>query len=110
MRLFAIALVLSALVSPAAADEAPIAGRVTAVDTAAQTLTVESAAGGKTRVVVIDVRPGSKIVRFARSADGNFTEQSAALADLNPGWMVSVKTRHEGDREIAEVVRVVHER
>ena len=99
-----------ALVSAAVADEAPIAGRVTAVDPTAQTLTVESAAGGKTRVVVVDVRPGSKIVRFARGADGKFAEQTAALADIKAGWMVSVKTRHEGDREVAEVVRVVHER
>lgn len=105
-----LAAVVVAVASVAAADEAPIAGRIIAVDSAAQTITVEAAAGGKTRTIVIDVRPASRVVRFARGADGKFAEQSAALADLRPGWMVSVKTRHEGDREVAELVRVVHER
>lgn len=35
---------------------------------------------------------------------------TAALADIEPGWVVSVKTPHERDKEVAEVVRVVHEK
>jgi hypothetical protein len=34
----------------------------------------------------------------------------AALTDLEPGWSVGVTTRHEGEREVAEIVRVVFER
>ena len=111
MRTFiALLLVLGCGAATVAADEAPIAGRITKVDATAQTITVESAAAGKTRSVVIDVRPVAKVVRFARGADGKFAEQAIAVADLKPGWTVSVKTRHEGDREVAEIVRVVHER
>jgi hypothetical protein len=29
---------------------------------------------------------------------------------MKPGWTVSVKTRHEGDKEVAELVNVVHEK
>lgn len=94
------------------ADEAPIAGLVKAVDTKAQSLTVETAAKGKTRLVIIDVKPETKIIRFVRTTDGNagFKEQTAALVDVKPGWTVSVVTRHHGDREVAEVVRIVHEK
>lgn len=112
MRTF-ISLVLIALLGTATlvgADEAPIAGKITKVDATTQTITVESAAAGRTRSVVIDVRPAAKVVRFTRGADGASAEQAIAIADLRPGWTVSVKTRHEGDREIAEIVRVVHER
>ena len=95
------------------ADEAPIAGTVKSVDTSAGTLLVESASKGKVRQVVIHLRPESKIVRFVRSADASkpgFSEQPATLSDVKPGWTVSVVTKHEGDKEIADVVRIVHER
>ena len=97
----------------AVADEGPIAGTVKAVDIAARTLTVQASVRGRTRVVVIDVKPRSKVVRFVRSADATkpgFTEQAAALEDIKTGWTVSVTTRHEGNREVADVVRVVHEK
>jgi len=84
-----------------------------AVDLGAQTLTVEAAARGKLRAVVIELRPASRIVRFIRareSGKSGFIEQPVPLADLRVGWTVSVTTRHEGDREIAEVVRIVLER
>jgi len=65
------------------ADEAPISGTVKAVDAAANTVTVESTVKGKTRTVVIH---------------------------LKPGWLVSAEAKHEGDKEVAEVVKVVLER
>ena len=111
----AIALVLSVgLVDalPALADSAPIAGTVKSVDTPAGTFVVESVSKGKVRQVTIHMQGDSKIVRFRRSLDASkpgFNEQPAALADLKPGWTVSVKTRHEGDKEVAELVKVVHE-
>ena len=104
---------LLVFVAPLHADEVPIAGNVKSVDGAAGTFVVESTAKGKTRQVVIHMRPDSRIIRFVRSADPSkpgFTEQVLMLADLKPGWVVSVKTRHEGEREVAELVRVVHER
>ena len=102
-------LLLSAAAVPA--DEAPIAGAVKSIDATSRTLTVETTAKGQTRTVVIDVKSDTKIVRFARAADGKgFAEQAAKLEDLKPGWTVSVKTRHQGDREVAELVRVVHEK
>ena len=97
----------------ASADEAPIAGTVKSVDIAEGTLLVESASKGKVRQVVIYMRPESRVVRFARSTDASkpgFSEQPATLGDVKPGWTVSVKTKHEGDKEVAEVVRVVHEK
>jgi hypothetical protein len=51
----------------AAADEAPISGTVKSVDSAAQTVTLETTAKGKTRQVVVHLKPGGKVVRFARS-------------------------------------------
>jgi hypothetical protein len=97
----------------AVADEAPISGTVKAVDPAAQTVTIESTAKGKTRQVVVHLKPGAKVVRFIRSTEPGktgFVEQTAALTDLKPGWIVSVATKHEGDKEVAEVVKVVMER
>lgn len=106
-----LSIVLMWMVAGAVADEAPIAGSVTSIDAANRTLTVESAAKGKVRTVVIDIKPETKIVRFVKGADGKgFAEAAARLEDLKPGWMVSVKTHHHGDREVAELVRVVHER
>lgn len=101
------------LATAVSADEAPIAGIVKSVDTAAGTLVVESTSRGRVRQVTIYTRPESKVLRFVRSADAakpGFTEQPATLADLKPGWTVSVKTRHEGAKEVAEIVRIVHER
>ena len=97
----------------ALADEAPISGTVKAVDPAANTLTIETVSQGKTRQVTIDIKPASKIVRFARSSEpgkAGFVEQNIALTDLKPGWVVSVTAKHDGGREVAEVVKVVFER
>ena len=93
------------------ADEAPITGTVKAVDATKKILTVEASARGKTREVEIDIKPETRIVRFVRGSDGKgFGEQAATLEDIRPGWTVTVKTNHQGSREVAETVRVVHER
>ena len=95
------------------ADEAPISGTIKAIDVTAQTVTLETTAKGKTREVTIDIKPGSRIVRFTRSSEpgkAGFVEQSATLNDLKPGWVVSVTSKHDGGREVAEVVKVVLER
>jgi hypothetical protein len=95
------------------ADEAPISGTVKAVDAAGKTVTLESTAKGKTRQVVVHLKPGAKIVKFARPSEPGktgFVEQTLALTDLKPGWIVSVETKHEGDKEVADVVKVVLER
>jgi hypothetical protein len=95
------------------ADEAPISGTVKAVDAGARTVTLESTAKGKTRQVVVHLKPGAKVVKFARSSEPGktgFVEQALTLADLKPGWIVSVETKHEGDKEVADLVKVVLER
>lgn len=95
------------------ADEAPISGTVKAVDASAQTVTLESTAKGKTRQVVVHVKPGTKIVKFARSSEPGktgFVEQTLGLTDLKPGWIVSVEAKHESGKEVADVVKVVLER
>jgi hypothetical protein len=109
------AVVLSAVLwaGAAIADEAPISGTVKAVDPAAQTLTIDSTAKGKTRQVVVHLTPGAKVVRFARASEPGktgFVEQPVPLADVKPGWIVSVATRHEGNKEVAELVKIVLER
>lgn len=94
-------------------DEAPISGTVKAIDPAAQTLTLETTAKGKTREVTVDIKPTSRIVRFTRASEpgkSGFVEQASSLADLKPGWVVSVTTRHDGGREVADSVKVVLER
>lgn len=99
--------------SVALADEAPISGTVKSVDPTAHTLTLEVAAKGKTREVVVHVKPGARIVRFARSTDpgkAGFVEHEVPLAAIKPGWIVSATTKHEGDREVAENVKIVLER
>ena len=88
----------------ALADQAPIAGVVKAVDATAKTITVDVRARGKVREVVIEMRPETRVVRVVRS-----TEQPARLEDIQPGWTVSVTTRHEGSREVAQLVRVIRE-
>ena len=100
-------------VGAAFADEAPISGTVKAIDPVAQTVTLETTAKGKTREVTVDIKSTSRIVRFARASEpgkSSFVEQPAALGDLKSGWVVSVTTKHEGGREVAEIVKVVLER
>jgi hypothetical protein len=102
-----------ALAGPALADEEPISGPVKTVDQAAGTLTVQATSKGKTREVVIVVGPTARIVKFVRPTEPGktgFVEQALGLADLKPGWIVSVTARHDGGREVAEVVKVVLER
>ena len=115
IRAVTVIMVLTAIVSSgiAVADEAPISGAVIAVDPAAQTVTIESTAKGKTRQVLVHLNPGAKVVRFIRPTEPGktgFVEQTAALTDLKPGWIVSVATKHEGDKEVADLVKVVLER
>ncbi len=100
-------------VGVAFADEAPISGTVKNIDPVAQTVTLETTAKGKTREVTVDVKPASRIVRFTRATEpgkAGFVEQAATLGDLKPGWVVSVTTKHEGGREVADSVKVVLER
>lgn len=95
------------------ADEAPIAGTIKAIDLAVQTVTLETTAKGKTREVTVDIKPTSKIIRFTRAqvaGKTGFVEQVATLADLKPGWVVSVTAKHEGGREVADMAKVVLER
>ena len=97
----------------AVGDEAPISGTVKAIDAAANTLTLQTTAKGKTRDVTIFLKPDSKIVKFARATEPGktgFVEQPLALTDLKPGWVISVTARHEGGHEVAEVVKVVMEK
>ena len=114
VRLTFALLVLGAAVSgPALADEGPISGTVKSVDSAANTITLESTAKGKTRTVVVYLKPGAKIVKFTRATDpakAGFVEQELALTDLKPGWIVSAEAKHEGNKEVADVVKVVLER
>ena len=55
-------------------------------------------------------RQGDGFVRATEPGQTGFVEQAIALADIKPGWIVSVATKHEGDREVAELVKVVLER
>jgi hypothetical protein len=100
-------------VAPALADGTPISGTVEAVDPTTNTVTLESTARGKTRTVVIYLKPAAKIVKFTRATEpgkSGFVEKPLALTDLKPGWIVSAEAKHEGDKEVAEVVKVVLER
>ena len=113
MRHLLIAMCALASVGVAMADEAPIAGTVTAVDLVARTLTIEAPAKGAPRVVRIEIRSESRIVRSRPSTDPGrpgFVEQAVPLEDIKPGWTVSVTTKHDGDREVALVVKVLVER
>ena len=97
----------------AIADEAPISGTVKKVDLAAKTLTLEVASKGKTREVVVYMKPGARVVRFARPTEPGktgFVEQEVPLTEVRPGWIVSAATRHEGEREVAEQVKIIVER
>ena len=115
MTKLAIALAMLLLIPVVAvdADEAPIAGTVKAVDPAAQTLTLTVTAKGKTREVVVYMRPGAKVVKFARATapgTSGFVEQEVSLGDVKPGWVVSATTKHDGGKEVADVVKVVMEK
>jgi hypothetical protein len=101
------------LVGAAVADEAPISGPVKAVDLTAQTLTIETTAKGKARQVVVHLKPGAKVVRYIRATEPGktgFVEQTVTLGDVKSGWIVSVATKHEGDKEVADLVKIVLER
>ena len=107
---FVTGLVATAL---AVADEAPISGTVKTVDPAAQTVTLTVTAKGKTREVVVYMKPGARIVKFGRATEPGktgFVEQDVALADIKPGWIVSATTKHEGNREVADIVKIVLEK
>jgi hypothetical protein len=107
-----IALVLTAA-SGVSADGAPIAGVVKSIDTAAGILVLESMSRGRVRQVVIHMRAESKVVRLVRSTEpgkSGVSEQPSRLGELKAGWTVSVETRHEGNKEVAQVVRVVQEK
>jgi hypothetical protein len=75
------------------ADEAPIAGTVKAVDAGAQTVTLESTAKGKTRQVVVHLKPGTKIVKFVRSSEpgrpGSSSRRSAWRTSSRAGSSAS---------------------
>src|SRR2546428_13063988 len=95
------------------ADEAPISGTVKAIETSGKTLTLQTTAKGKTRDVTILLKPDSKIVKFARATEPGktgFVEQPLTVSDLKPGWVVSVTTKHESGKEIAEGVNVILEK
>jgi hypothetical protein len=97
----------------AIADEAPISGTVKKVDLLAKTLTLEVASKGKTRDVVVYMKPGARVVRFARATEPGktgFVEQEVPLTEVKPGWIVSAATKHEGEREVAEQVKIIVER
>ena len=111
--LLSVLVVAAWLVGVAVADEAPISGPVKAVDPAGQTLTIETTGKGKARQVVVYLKPGAKVVRYTRATEPGktgFVEQTVALGDVKPGWIVSVATKHEGDKEVADLVKVVLER
>ena len=113
MKTLMILILGATLVAIAIADEAPIAGTVRSVDLTARTLIVEVVGKGKVRVVTIHMKPGARVVRFARSAQAGqsgFVEQEVPLAEVKPGWVVSAATKHEGDREVAEQIKIVFER
>ena len=112
LALLAIATVTTFLAT-VGADEEPISGTVKTVDVGEQTLTLEVASKGKTRVVIVHMKPGAKIVRFIRATEPGktgFTEQEMPLSEVKVGWIVSATTKHEGNREMAEQVKIVVER
>jgi hypothetical protein len=107
-------MVVAALLAPwpiVLAHEAPITGTVKAVDTAARTVTLDAVVEGTRVEVAIHVGPDTRVVRLTRAAQAlfRFVERPATLADIRPGATVSVTTDHEGEREIARLVRILHE-
>jgi hypothetical protein len=109
----ALILALTVSLTVAHAHDGPVTGVVQAVDAEAMTLTVtvQSTGTGTTREVLVHARADTTIVRFTRAAKKKFAyvEQPATLADLKPGWTVSVTTAHEGEKEVARAIRVLHE-
>ena len=110
-----VAFVICGLVGAGAAvaDEAPVSGTVQAIDASANTLRLQTTAKGKTRDVTIVLKSDSKILRFTRATEPGttgFVEQPLTLSDLKPGWVVSVSTKHEAGKEVAEVVKVILEK
>jgi len=104
-----VAFVICGLVGAGAAvlDEAPISGTVQAIDASANTLRLQTTAKGKMRDVT------TKIVKFARATAPGTTglvERRLTLSDLKPGWVVSVSTKHEAGKEVAEAVQVILEK
>jgi len=108
-RVYALSIIGVLWLSAVLADEAPISGNLKVVDPAASTLTIETTSQGKTRQVTVEIKPTSRIVRFVRVGT-SFEEQRVQLTDMKPGWVVSVTTRHEDGREVAEVVKIIFER
>jgi hypothetical protein len=104
-------LALTVWLTVAQAHDGPITGIVRAVDAEAMTVTVRSTGTDTTGEVLIHVRADTKVVRFTRAASRKFSyvEQPATLADLTPGWTVSVTTAHEGEKEVARLIRMLHE-
>jgi hypothetical protein len=109
-----LAMILTAVLGwTTSADEAPISGTVKAVDVGAQTLMLEVASEGMTREVIVYMKPGAKIVRFIRAIEPgkpSFVEQELPLGAVKVGWIVSATTKHEGNREMAEQVKIIVER
>src|SRR2546426_10162610 len=62
-------------------------------------------------VVVGLVGAGSAVADEAPiSGTAQAIEQPLTLSDLKPGWVVSVSTKHEAGKEVAEVVKVILEK
>jgi hypothetical protein len=97
----------------AIADKAPIAGSVTAVDADARTVTLDTTAQGRRARWWCTSSQERRSCRFVRATEAGKTglvEQPLPLAALKPGWIVSVEPKHDGDRKVAELVKVVLER
>jgi hypothetical protein len=108
-----IGLTLVNWISLALADEAPISGTIKTINPAAQTMTVQTTAKGRSREVTIVMKPSTRIVRFTHSTEPDkhyFAEQPATLNDLQSGWIVRVTTQPGGARGMAELVQVMLER
>jgi hypothetical protein len=106
-------LALTVWLTVAQAHDGPVTGIIQAVDADAMTMTmtVRSTGMGTTGEVLIHVRADTRVVRFTRAANRRFAyvEQPSTLADLKPGWTVSVTTTHEGEKEVARLIRMLHE-
>jgi hypothetical protein len=80
--ILAIVLTIVLAVPPTLADEGPISGTVKAVDVGARTLTLEVASNGKTRMVIVYLKPEAKVVRFVRLTEPGktgFVEQEVPV-------------------------------
>src|SRR5947208_97358 len=52
----------------------------------------------------LQVLVGLGLARATEPGKTGFVEQAIALTDLKPGWIVSAEIKHEGDKEVADVV------